>query len=244
MKLTVVGTSCSWFKRKNTSFIIDDDIVFDMPSGAFKDIINAIDIYKVRSVFISHIHTDHFSDLHYLLTETYRHLDKRNLKKLKLYGPKGLLKLVVDVNRLTSTDPQECSYELHENSIDFIELEDGMTFTEGKYKVTAYKMSHGDVETYGFTFEDEKGVVVGFSADTAMCDNLEKIVKNSDYAFVEMCRTEVGSKHLSIDEFLALAKKYPETKMFPVHTSDVCQEYAEKNGMNYVHDGQVLNFDE
>ena len=28
MKLKVIGTSCTWFERNNTSFVIDKDIVF------------------------------------------------------------------------------------------------------------------------------------------------------------------------------------------------------------------------
>ena len=243
MKVTVVGTSCSHFKRKNTSFVIDDDIIIDMPNGSFKDIISILNIFKVHSVFITHFHTDHFSDLHNLTTQALRHPDRFMPGKLRVYGPKGILNRLIETNKLFDGDEQECSLEESDRLIDFIELHDGMTFQEGKYKVTAYKMSHGGAETYGLVFEDKFGGV-GFSADTCMCENLEKIVENSKYAFVEMCRTSVGDRHLSIDEFEGLEKKYGNTKLFPVHTSDECQQYAEEHGMNYLHDGQVLNFDE
>jgi hypothetical protein len=42
MKVFAVGTSCTWFKRNNTSFIIDDKILFDTPAGSYKDIIKQI----------------------------------------------------------------------------------------------------------------------------------------------------------------------------------------------------------
>ena len=41
MKVLAVGTGCTWFERNNTSFIIDDKILFDTPSGSYKDIIKS-----------------------------------------------------------------------------------------------------------------------------------------------------------------------------------------------------------
>ena len=79
MKVTVVGTSCTWFKRNNTSFIIDDDIVFDTPDGAYKDIINYIDIFKIRCIIITHFHTDHFTDLH-----IFDYMNKSNYERFDL----------------------------------------------------------------------------------------------------------------------------------------------------------------
>ena len=101
-------------------------------------------------------------------------------------------------------------------------------------------MEHGRPETYGFTFTDKEGKVVAFSADTKMCDNLHKLLKKADFAFVEMSSTVPHRSHLSIAEFEELEKKYKKAKFYPVHTSDKCQEYAIKNNMNYVNDGDEL----
>ena len=62
MKVFAVGTSCTWFKRNNTSFILDDKILLDTPSGSYKDIIRKIDIFKLDGIVISHFHADHFGD--------------------------------------------------------------------------------------------------------------------------------------------------------------------------------------
>ena len=82
-----------------------------------------------------------------------------------------------------------------------------------------------------------------FSADTKMCDNLIKIIERSNYGFIEMASSTPSKTHISIDEFIELSKKYPSTKMYPVHTNDHTQEYAENNGLNALYDGQVLNLE-
>ena len=101
-------------------------------------------------------------------------------------------------------------------------------------------MDHGVPETYGFSFTDSDGKVVAFSADTKMCDNLHLMLKNADYAFVEMASMVFSNTHLSVAEFQKLEKEYKNTKFYPVHTSDKCQQYAIDNGMNYVNDGDEL----
>lgn len=242
MKVTVVGTSCTWFKRNNTSFIIDDDIVFDTPDGAYKDIINYIDIFKIRCIIITHFHTDHFTDLHIFTTQILRH-GKGRKEKLRVYGPKGILDKLIELNKLHVNADDECSKEEVLKAVDFIEVYDGMEFDEGKYHIKSFKMEHGKPETFGFTFcESDSGVVVGFSADTASCENLNKIIVSSNYAFVDFASMKKHDKHMFIEPFEKLLKDYSKTKIYPVHTSDENQKYAIEHGFNYLNDGDILNF--
>ena len=241
MKVTVVGTSCTWFKRKNTSFIIDDDIVLDVPEGAYKDIVNTINIFDIKGVLITHLHTDHCLNLHVITTRYIRENHGRK-EPLKVYCPKGTLDKILEMNRLFYGGPDEADKEKYVGKVEFVDLEDGLTFELGKYVVTAYKVEHGRPETFGFVFKEKNGVAVGFSADTKDCENLHKILEDSNYAFVEMSTMTPHHAHLSADEFVALSKKYPNTKMYPVHTSDAAQEFCVKNGLNYLVDGQIVEF--
>lgn len=241
MKLKIIGTSCTWFKRLNTSFVIDKDIVFDVPNGNYKMIANYTDISKLKCVIISHFHTDHFSDFRIIATLFMRHFNRYDrTEKLHVYAPKGIVGHMIDIAKLTYSGEDECDDSSLRKYIDFIELEDGYEFEEGDYKIKAYKMEHGAPETYGFTFTDLNGKVFAFSADTKMCDNLHKMLKNANFAFVEMSSTVPHKTHLSIDEFEELESEYKNAKFYPVHTCDKCQEYAIKNGMNYVNDGDEL----
>ena len=243
MKVNVVGTSCTWFKRKNTSYVIDDKFVFDVPEGAYKDVLNIVDdIFNVEAVIISHLHTDHAENLHAIATRFIREKPE-GVKPLKVFCPKKTFETLIAFNKLFYGGFDECTPEYYEGKVEFVELEDGMTFSLGEYNVTAYKMFHGEeIESFGFSFEDKKGTVVGFSADTKVCENLHKMLKKSNFAFVEMSAVNKHRTHISINEFVELTKQYPNVKIFPVHTNDECQEYAIKNNLNYLIDGQILEF--
>lgn len=241
MEIKVIGTSCTWFTRNNTSYVIDKDIIFDVPNGNFKPISKFTDISKIKCVLISHFHTDHFSDFRILATLTMRHYEEfGRTEHLRVYAPKGIVEHMIAIAKLTYSGADECDEASIRKYIDFIPLEDGYEFEEGGYKIKAFKMEHGAPETYGFTFTDKQGKVVAFSADTSMCDNLHKMLKNADFAFVEMSSPIPHRAHLSIAEFEALAEQYKKAKFFPIHTCDECQEYAIKNGLNYVNDGDEL----
>ena len=243
MRLKIIGTSCTWFERLNTSFVIDKDIVFDVPNGNYKSISKYTDISKLKCVIISHFHTDHFADFRIIATLFMRHFEKFDrVEHLRVYAPKGIVNRLTEIAKLTYSGLDECTEESLTKYIDFIELEDGFEFEEGDYKIKAFKMEHGAPETYGFTFKDSTGKVVAFSGDTKMCDNLHKLLENADFALLEMSSMVQHRSHISIAEFEELQKKYTNAKFYPVHTSDECQEYAIKNNMNYVNDGDELLF--
>jgi len=243
MKIKVFGTGCTWFKRNNTSFLIDDKIVFDLPSGSYKDIIRTVNISDITTVLISHFHADHFGDMHVVATIFMRELQDLSEKK-KVYGPHGILDRILKLNETLNASLDELSREKLTQNTDFVELDDCYKFKVADYNVVSYKMEHGRAETYGFVFEMPNGKKVGFSADTQMCDNLHNILKQSDYAFVEMASTVKRDFHLSIEEVEGLTKQYPNCKIYLVHTCDKCQQYAKDNNMNYLEDGQVVEIDE
>lgn len=240
MKVEVVGTSCNWFSRHNTSFIIDDKILFDVPGGNYKQIIKSVDVLKLDWIFISHLHDDHVADLKIITTRFIRENYIRN-KKLKIYGPKGLAEFIVKVCGLFFGGDDELDFDLLKSKIEFVEIYDGMEFTEGKYNIKVKKMNHGRVECYGLIFEDKAGKVISFSADTLDCQSLHEMLEVSNYAFVDMAASKPSRSHLTNIEFVELEKKYKSCKMFPVHTNDECQEFAIKNKLNYLEDGQLLD---
>lgn len=241
MKIYAVGTSCTWFERNNTSFILDDDMLFDTPNGSYKFIIKQTDILKLRAIFISHFHSDHYADIHIIATRIMREANKiGKTQKLKMFGPKGMLDKLIDINVVFCSAEDELDRENYLRAIDFVEVGDGDEFKFGGYKIKVYALDHGDVYSQGYTFTDKNGKTIAFTADTKDCDNLRKMLSVSDVVFVDMSSNVPSKTHLDAKCFVKLMKKYPNCKMYPVHTSDETYEFARKNGMNLISDGETL----
>ena len=244
MKVFAVGTGCTWFKRNNTSFIIDEKVLFDTPSGSYKDIIKKIDIFKLDGIIISHFHADHFGDFQVFATRFMRESEKQGrTKKLKIFGPVGILDKLVSLNTLLYGAEDECNKELFKEKIDFVEVSDGDEFELSGYKVKVYAVDHGRCPCLGFSFKDEKGKVISFSADTRECDNLLKMLEISDVAFVDMAAPVPAKTHLDCERFVELQAMYPNCEMWPVHTSDECQQFAIEKGMRYLNDFDEIIID-
>ena len=243
MKIDVIGSSCSWYQRNNTSFVIDGKILFDISSGNYKDIIKKYDIFDIDSLIISHWHSDHIGDIKVLSTMFLRAKKKGKIdKKLKMYSFAGLDEYIIKLQKLTFSREDELDINLLRNAVEFYDINDGDEFEENGYKIKAYAVDHGDLACLGYTFTDKDGKTVAFSGDTTNCENLEKMLSISDYAFVDMAATFKNPNHLDVDGFIELQKKYPNCKMFPIHTSDPAFELGKEKGIELVNDGDVFEF--
>ena len=240
MKLTVVGTSCTWFERRNTSFVVDDNILIDTPAGSYKFVLQNFDVAKIDTIFITHFHDDHFIESRVFTTSHMRNYKGERTGKLKMFGPKGIAKKLVDLNKFIIGSKDECSLEKTLKSVEFIEVEDGKVYNVGKYKVQAYRVDHGEPETYGYKFIEDGGKTVAFSGDTLYCDNVNKMISESDVAFVDFTTMKPHVSHMCKDDFLRLRKDYPDKIIYPVHTTDDAQKFVEENNFNPLHDGQVV----
>ena len=237
MKVFVVGSGCTWFQRNNTSFILDDKILFDTPSGSYKDVIKNIDIFKLDAIIISHFHADHFGDFPVFATRFMREsVAMGRNQKLKVYGPKSVLEKLISLNTLLGGAKDECDKEMLQKHIDFIDVGDGDEFAVAGYKVKVYQVDHGHMYCQGYTFEDAKGKVIGFTGDTRECDGLLNILSQSNIAFVDMAALKPVPAHLDVKRFMELQKKYPKCKMYPVHMSDETKKFAEENSLDVLND--------
>ena len=244
MKVFAVGTSCTWFTRNNTSFIIDDRILFDTPAGSYKDIITKIDILKLDAIFISHFHADHFGDFPVFATRFMRYSERvGRTKNVKIYSQKGALDKLVAINTLLNGAQDECDKASLTKYIDFIEVSNGDEFEVSGYKVKAYEVDHGRAPCMGFTFEDKNGKVVGFTGDTKECDGLLKILETSNVAFVDMAAPVPAKAHLDCERFVELQKLYPNCEMLPIHTSDDTYKFAVDNGLKVLNDFDEIIID-
>lgn len=237
MKVFVVGTACTWFDRNNTSFIIDDKILFDTPSGSYKDIIKKIDIFQLDGIVISHFHADHFGDFPVFATRFMRESERRGrTKKLKVFGPKSVLDKLIELNTVLCAAEDERNRETLQKNIEFIDVQDGDEFELLGYKVSVVQVDHGIVKCLAYIFTGASGKTIGFSADTKECDGLHTLLKKSDVAFVDMASMVPVKAHLDSNRFVELQNQYVNCEMIPIHMSDACLMFAKENGLRVIND--------
>lgn len=246
MKVYAVGTSCTWFARNNTSFILDDKILFDTPDGSYKSIIRYVGdaddfLKKIKTIFISHFHSDHFFDLHVIATRLMRESERLGLtEKVKIYCQKGTLDKLVELNTVIFGGKDELDKNQLQKHAEFIEVGDGDEFEIENYKVKVFAMDHGTVYSQGYTFTDKNGVVVGFTADTKDCENLQKMLSVSNVAFVDVASMIPANSHLDVKRYMELEKEYKNCKMYAIHTADDTFEFCKNNGINALDDGDTV----
>ncbi|MBI9073220.1 MAG: ribonuclease Z [Melioribacteraceae bacterium] len=196
-------------------------IVVDPGDGILRDLnqdLGQAKILEISDIFISHGHHDHVGGIWSLLT--YLSVMKRT-KPLNIYFPANCEEVITIQNAFKKVYSHEIKFNINLIPIDNekeIELDD--------IKVISFKVNHKEqssgneisvsVPALGFKFfNGNKSICYG--GDTAYCDNLVEMVKNSDLAIIEAGSEEKDNleMHLSIDEAIEIGKTAKE--YFLVH---------------------------
>ena len=233
MKIDVVGSMCTWTLELSTSYIINDELLFDAPQGSFKTLMNVYEITKIKYIIISHFHSDHFMDLHLVLDYLSRHSD---IPKIKIIAPKGCRERLLSLFRII-----EISYleERLDKKFEFIEVENNKIIKFDGYKIKCYKMLHLNLDSYGFVIEKD-GSIVGFSGDTANCNNVRKIISKSKAVFIDTSNVSPDNKHLSVGEVVALANEFTNCKFYAIHLSPYSIDEIKKTSLTHPKQGEVI----
>ncbi len=181
MKLTVVGSGDAFGSggRLQTCYhVADGDTSFLIDCGA-SSLIGfhklGLDPASVPTIFISHLHGDHFSGLVWWLLHA-QHVSHRRAP-LTVVGPQGIEdRLRAAVAALfPGALPGNLKFDLV-----FIEIEEGREMEAGGVRVRAFEVSHPcGAPPYAFRFE-VKDRVIGFSGDTEWVDALIDVARDAD----------------------------------------------------------------
>ena len=98
MKIDILGSGSIGAKNMSACTMIDGHILIDVPNGIVKYMKHLrFSVLDIDTVFITHLHGDHFFDLPFLLFGKYY---AKDTKLLQIFCPKGTLekvKLLFDV---------------------------------------------------------------------------------------------------------------------------------------------------
>jgi ribonuclease Z len=121
-------------------------ILWDCGEGTQRQLIRSKTNYmKIKKIFITHFHGDHFLGLPGLI-QTMSFADRT--EPLHVYGPKGIDGIMKGILNLGE---YAVGFEIHAH-----EMSDGMEIGDEKFKVTCLAVEHS-VPSFGLLFEEKKG---------------------------------------------------------------------------------------
>ena len=224
MRILLLGTGAIGSSYFSASTLVNDDILVDLPNGIVKNMRRyRVDISKIKYIFITHLHGDHFMDLpFYMLYKFMNNIESETI----IYGPAELEEKVEELYRIAFPGDYERIVgkinvkfrELRET--EKIELEDGT-------KVSSILVDHGDLKpAYGYIIDDGEHKA-GFSGDSVLTDSIEEMVEETDIAILDTNFPEEGNAaHMGLNDIEYLCEKYQDTKIVCTHMKDISRERA------------------
>jgi ribonuclease Z len=159
------------------------DLLFDAGRGVLlRATAAASGAIAFASVFLTHLHSDHTTDLNDLITTRWAMSFTPN--PLTVVGPVGTAALVAATEAMLELD---IGYRLaHHDDLSWrpdtrvVEVTDGVVFEEGDVRVTAAPTDHAPVHpTAGYRVDDgDRSVVI--AGDTVPCEGLDRLAAGAD----------------------------------------------------------------
>jgi ribonuclease BN (tRNA processing enzyme) len=213
MKLTVLGKYGPWPKAGGacSSYLIssgDANILLDAGNGSFSNLQKRMDYHKLDAIVLSHLHSDHISDL---LVMRYA-LQNTNSPAIPIYLPES----------------PENMYEIfkEETAYDTTVLSGQTRFAIRGTTVTFKKMTHS-VDSFAIKVQSEKSVFV-YSGDTYYNDDLAGFAKNADMLLCDAAFSNETlpekAPHLSSAQAAAIARDAGVKKLYLTHISPLQDE--------------------
>ena len=144
--------------------------------------IDALAVTNIKSVFITHLHSDHTLGYPDLILSPW--VVGRKVP-LQAYGPQGLKNMT---NHILAAYKEDIEVRIHGlehgnttgNAVQSHEIKPGVIYRDANVTVTAIPVKHGSwKEAFGYKFVTEDRTIV-FSGDTAPCEALEEAARDAD----------------------------------------------------------------
>jgi ribonuclease BN (tRNA processing enzyme) len=151
----------------------------DCGSGTLAELHRHCALPDLDAIFISHLHADHWTDLPLAIhTMGFRHPE---IDRLPVFGPAGFVDACgITLRRLLGGDNPVFEPR---------ELRDGLEAEVAGARIEAVRVEHGNLETYGLRLSAD-GLTLAYSADTRLCEPLERLAAGADVFVCEAGTTE------------------------------------------------------
>lgn len=251
MKVKFLGTSAGWplprlgcdceicsskdpkDTRTRTQLLVNDSILIDAGPNTYEHLKTA-DPKKIEAILISHQHPDHtlgFWDL--------THIYNGN-KTINIFVTKHLVSYI---NNLLG---------IHKKNLRIIPVSENQPFNIGNVKVEYFPVVHGKTPAWGVKLKESK-VFIYITDFNKILPSQERTIKHADYWAIDgstLGKIGQGPGHVSINDGIALAKKFKIKNTFFIHIGHktaphkILESYLAKNaGPNFhvAYDGLGLS---
>jgi ribonuclease BN (tRNA processing enzyme) len=187
VRLTVVGCSGSVPGPDSAAscYLVEAEgfaLVLDLGDGATGALQRHVELTKIDTVLLSHLHADHCVGLT-SLTVALKHGPARRDSAIPVLGPSNVTARVQELHGArTSGEHAQLAKLL---AFDVVRER---TWPIGPFQITARRVDH-PVEAYAFRIE-QGGRTLAYSGDCAPCAGLDEVARGADLALVEAAYVE------------------------------------------------------
>lgn len=203
MKITLLGTGspipdpnragpCTLVQTTNQNVMVDcgrGALMRLMAAGVVPPMVN--------TMLITHLHSDHITDLNDLVTSRWVMSPVNN--PLTVYGPAGTRAMVDAMLAMLELD-QQYRHDHHDDlrangplTVNVHEVEPGARFTIGSIAVSVHETDHRPVRpSIGFRLEHE-GKVAALAGDTVPCAGVDEMCRDADVYVQTVIRDDLVS---------------------------------------------------
>jgi ribonuclease BN (tRNA processing enzyme) len=240
VRLHVIGSSPAWPNPggAHSGYLLEADgqrLLLDCGPGVLSRLRQTEGWPKVDAIAITHFHLDHWGDLVPWVWGSMYRSENGPVARPALWvfegGSEYLQKLG---GRLGFPDMFDRVFHLNEYA-------DDRPFAAAGFQVTALRLPHYTLETYGFRAERD-GTTLAYSGDSAPSDRLADLARNADLFVCEatLLRGEddgLPRGHLSLDEAVAAFEAAGARRLLVTHRP---AELPLAEGLEFAYDGLEL----
>ncbi|MFC1840131.1 MBL fold metallo-hydrolase [Thermodesulfobacteriota bacterium] len=185
------------------SFIIDDSFLIEAPPDVMIGIFREnIDILKIKKIYISHFHADHYFGIPFLLLRCFMEESETDVK---IIGPRGIESRVREIC-ITAFGTDHPMQKWVEDYVVYEEIEEEKEIvTDSGYLLKPVPLFHSP-ETYGFILESGEKKIA-YLADTYWEESLLEYIEDVNDVIVDLNgeKTDKVKVHISEDDLVTYA---------------------------------------
>lgn len=227
------------------ALFIDNDFLIEAPPDIMQSLRRSdIPYYRIRRIYISHFHGDHYFGMPFLTLNLLNYYLETNkgIEPIEVIGPHHLREHLIEIQGIAAS-PQNPSVEFIDKVFTFSEIDlSSRVRLDQSVEMIFHKMNHSK-ETYGFSLIKESKYRLTYLIDTKWHDSFADILSHKpEYVFCDlnsqsddkikehMCENDIVEKALPLT---GTATKYIGIHLSGLPASDLANLHYSRVGEKY-----------